>query len=271
MKPGISSYTFIHNAITYDYPILESVESILPAVDQHILCECDSDDGTIELCQKLADKYSKIKLIHMPWGTHYTIQSNLANYCMKKADFEWTLKLDADEVLHDDSIEDVKSITLLKDFNLATMHYTHFMANYETEFDFCYRRVPRIARQGKGWTWDGDACQLINGEGPVFDSNIEIFHYGKVHEGKVGFKKEWDFQHMYTDLGFPDKRMLEMKEKLGEEYCDYLYLFEETIKAGNKVRHFTGTHPTVMKERIANFKEGGWEQFMSKMKEGLKV
>ena len=61
-----------------------------------------------------------------------------------------------------------------------------------------------------------------------------------------------------------------MKEKFGEGYCDYIYLFEETIKDG-KVRKFTGVHPSIMKDRIARFKEGGYEQFVSRMKDGLKV
>jgi len=272
MNNGLSSYTFIFNGIKYDYPLEESVESILPAVDQHILCECFSTDGTGELCDKLAKKHSKIKLIHMPWGNHFSIQEALANYCVNATDFEWSFKLDADEILHHDSIDKLREIPKVMsiDVGAVSTHYTHFMANYETEFDFCYRRVTRMTRKGFGWYWSGDACDLNPGRGKVFNSDIEIFHYGKVKNEKIAFQKEWDFQQMYTDLGFPDPKMREMKDKLGEEICDYLYLFEDAITSG-KVRKFTGTHPLVMQRRIQEFKSAGFEQFVSKMKEGLKL
>jgi hypothetical protein len=97
-----------------------------------------------------------------------------------------------------------------------------------------------------------------------------VYHYGKVHEGTVGFKKEINFQNLFKDIGFPDPKMKEMQEKFGKDYCDYVYLFESSIKEG-KVRKFEGTHPEVMKKRISQFKDGGWEQFISRMEEGLKI
>jgi len=157
------------------------------------------------------------------------------------------------------------------------------MANYETEFDFCYVKATRIARKGTGWWLCGDAAELSGGDmrrlvdltpigGQILDakslSDIRVFHYGKVKEGKIGWQKEWDFTHLYTDIGFPDPKMMEMKEKFGEEFCDYVYIFEGAIERG-EVRHFTGTHPEVMKERISNFKSGGYEQFISRFKDSL--
>ena len=59
-----------------------------------------------------------------------------------------------------------------------------------------------------------------------------------------------------------------MEEKYGKQFCDYVYLFQQDIRDG-KVRKFEGTHPSVMKGRIQKFKEEGWEQFNSKLIEGL--
>jgi uncharacterized membrane protein len=96
-----------------------------------------------------------------------------------------------------------------------------------------------------------------------------VYHYGKVHPPDIGWKKEWDFQQLFKDIGFPDPKMEEMREKLGE-YCDYLYLFETNI-IDKKIKKFEKTHPKVMRDRISRFKHAGYEQFISKMRENLKI
>jgi len=92
-----------------------------------------------------------------------------------------------------------------------------------------------------------------------------VYHYGKVHPGDVGFRKELDFQSLYSDItGYPDAKLKVMQEKLGKDYCDYIYIFDKWIKEG-KVRKFEGTHPAVMRDRIEKFKNNGWEQFNSEI------
>ena len=79
---------------------------------------------------------------------------------------------------------------------------------------------------------------------------------------------------LVNDLGMDSfgavEVMYEMKEKFGEQYCDYVYLFEHAIKK-NQIRKFVETHPKVMEDRIKNFKAGGYEQFVSRMKVDLNL
>ncbi|MCK9541096.1 MAG: hypothetical protein M0R03_03600 [Novosphingobium sp.] len=90
-----------------------------------------------------------------------------------------------------------------------------------------------------------------------------------VKDPKKGFDKEVSFQSYYKDLGFPDPKMEEMKKQIGEE-VDYVFLFENAIEKG-QIRKFIGSHPKVMEERIKKFKDLGFEQFVSKMKDGLRI
>jgi len=271
-------YTFVHNVTDYDYPIEESLNSALPIANKIVILECSSTDNTLERLKSwassLGEKSSDVQIIHgMPWITHFTQLSSLANLAAQYCTTDWKWHLQADEVIHEDSYEYIQHIIEHAPENITALsvNYTHMLANFETEFDFCYKRAIRIARGLSNWHLIGDACQL-DGESidRVYNSDIQVFHYGKVHSYETGFKKESDFQELFRDIGFPDPKMKEMKTSLQADKCDYLYLFKEDIKNG-KVRKFTGTHPKVMQERIKKFKDNGWEQFQSIMDNDIKI
>ena len=57
----ISGFTFVRNAIQYDYPVVESISSILPVVDEFIVSVGNSDDQTLSLIQSISSP--KIKIV----------------------------------------------------------------------------------------------------------------------------------------------------------------------------------------------------------------
>jgi len=61
----VSGFTFVRNAVKYDYPVEASVRSLLPLVDELIVCLGNSDDTTEALIKSIADP--KIKIIHSVW------------------------------------------------------------------------------------------------------------------------------------------------------------------------------------------------------------
>lgn len=264
---SLIGFTIIRNNFKYDYLLEEAVGSVLPVVDRHIIMECFSEDGTYAKVLKMQRKEPKIMVLRHPWGEHFTVLQRVANFAISHiAPGDWYFQIQADEVMHEDSLPILASLPrLLQDSGAvaARPYYWHFMANYSLEFDFMYRRKLVFAQQGHGWTWDGDACQLMNGQGTTADTAINIFHYGKVHEAKIALEKEIAFQDMYREagLGFPDPRLKAMADAIGG--VDYFYLFEHAINSG-QVREFTGTHPEIMGERIA---KSDWQQFERVMKE----
>lgn len=257
---SLIGFTIIRNNFKYDYLLRESVQSVLSVVDRHIIVECFSEDGTYAEVLKMKHENPKIMVLRHPWGEHFTVLQRIANFAISHiADGDWYFQIQADEVMHEDSLPILASLPrLLQDAGAvgAKPYYWHFMANYGLEFDFMYRRKLVFMQQGHGWVWDGDACQLMNGRGGVADVDINIFHYGKVHEATKALKKEQAFQDMYREagLGFPDPKLEEMKRKIGK--VDYFYLFQAAIEAG-QVRKFTGAHPRIMHDKIA---AADWQQ-----------
>ncbi|HQV00187.1 MAG TPA: glycosyltransferase family 2 protein, partial [Bacteroidia bacterium] len=61
----VSGFTFIRNAITYDYPIIEAITSILPICDELIIAVGNSDDNTLALIESINSP--KIKIIETVW------------------------------------------------------------------------------------------------------------------------------------------------------------------------------------------------------------
>ena len=69
----ISGFTFVRNAIKYDYPVVESIMSILPVVDEFIVSVGNSDDQTLSLIQSISSP--KIKIVeHADQRFHFCSQ-----------------------------------------------------------------------------------------------------------------------------------------------------------------------------------------------------
>lgn len=61
----VTGFSFIRNGIKYDYPIVESIKSILHVVDKYFIAVGNSDDQTRELVMNIAS--DKIKIIDTFW------------------------------------------------------------------------------------------------------------------------------------------------------------------------------------------------------------
>jgi hypothetical protein len=61
----VSGFTFVRNGVKYDYPVVESILSILPVCDEFIVAVGNSEDNTLELIKSINDP--KIKIIETIW------------------------------------------------------------------------------------------------------------------------------------------------------------------------------------------------------------
>jgi len=79
----ISGFTFVRNSIRFDFPVVESIKSILPIVDEFIVNVGPDEDGTLSLIKSIGDP--KIKIIRSQWnpnldtgGYLFAQQTNIA-------------------------------------------------------------------------------------------------------------------------------------------------------------------------------------------------
>ena len=257
MKPTLAVYLFGYNLEAICYPWEASLRSALALGDAVFFNSCPSPDNFHELLvTRFATEMAsgKLRVFLRPWGDHHTVQAHLGNYLLDQIgdEFQFALKLDADEVLHEGSFDqfwaDMEQVHK-RGWHLARPRYVHFCPDDETTFPFIYDSKAVISRTAmrNRYATDrgGDACAL--GGYPEAQTRLVVHHYGKMHMGRraAALSKERAFQELYTELGFPDPKVVAQWEQ-GADF-DYLKVFDLALEAG-QFQPFRGTHPIFVED-----------------------
>ena len=97
----LSAFTITTNAIKNQYPIIESVKSIMPLVDEVVIVDGGSTDGTIELLRALGDKVKVIIDKDTIWENDWTYWRMGKNWnrAFHECKGDWLIKFDADYII----------------------------------------------------------------------------------------------------------------------------------------------------------------------------
>ena len=246
----ISGFTFVRNAVKFDYPVNESIRSILPIVDEFIVVLGNSDDETELLIRSIQSP--KIKIIHSVWddslrsGGHVlALETNKALDAVS-SDSDWAFYLQADEVVHEQFYEHLKAQMLLwKDHSEVQgllFNYTHFYGSYQFIGDSrrWYRKEVRIVRPHKGVrSWKDAQGFRIDGKPlNVKEIDASIYHYGWVKPPEFQQAKQAYFHKLWHDDAWMNEHIPDVKE------FDYSSI--------DSVARFEGSHPYVMHDRVSN-------------------
>lgn len=243
----VVGFSFIRNAVKFDYPIVESINSILPICDEFIIALGNSDDNTEDLIKSIDS--NKIKIIYTTWddslrkgGQVLAVETNKAFSQIKDAD--WAFYIQGDEVIHEKYLPIIKeSMEKWKDHQKVEgllLNYTHFYGSYDFVGDSrrWYRREIRIIRADKSISSYKDA-QGFRKNGRklnVKHLNAWVYHYGWVKPPFEQQEKQKYFNTLWHDEEWM-KKNIKQTNQFDYSTIDSLSLFE-------------GTHPKVMQERI---------------------
>ena len=245
----LSGFSFVRNAVDLYYPVVESIRSALPICDEFVVAAGDSTDGTTALLRGIGDP--KLHIIETVWdreqfvrGASNAVQTNLA---LDACRGDWALYLQADEVLHEDDLAPLADrLRAYQDdprVDGLVFEYLHFYADYDhyqTSHPW-YRREVRIVRGGRGIRSWKSAQGFRHQDGRklrVVPAGARIFHYGWVR---------------------PPRRMTRKARALAEVHLGAAgaQAYVPDLEAGYDFgqlhgrERFTGTHPAVMRVRIA--------------------
>ncbi len=240
----VAGFTIVRNAIHYDYPIVESITSALPLVDEMVVAVGRSCDATRELVAAIDSP--KLRIIDTVWddsvrqgGGVLAQQTDLA---MQACSGDWLVYLQADEVLHENDLDRISAKMR------ATVHspsveglsfrYHHFRADYGIRDPLPYRRQVRIVRPGIGVRSHGDACgfRIQDRKLRTSPTGAWVYHYGYVKPPRQMSAKMDYFTSLYDG-----RNVLPGEEQHTAAYRWNLATCEP----------FAGTHPAVMADRIA--------------------
>ncbi len=190
----VSGFTFIKNAEMLGYPFLESIQSVLPIVDEFVIAVGKSDDNTLEIIKSIDD--DKIRIIETQWNE--SMQDRGYVYAQQKmtAQFsctgDWAFYLEGDEVLHEKDLDTIQN-SMERHLNNPEVEalyfdYYHFYGKPDQVGIAGYKRAPRIIRNTiRNYSPDGLFFVVINknkkGRYPkAAHAGCHIYHYGHVRK-----------------------------------------------------------------------------------------
>ncbi len=245
----ICGFTFIRNAIKFDYPVKEAILSVLPICDKFVVAVGNSEDGTLDLISRINPE--KIEIIKTVWddnlregGRVLAVETDKAFQAIPN-EYDWCFYIQGDEVIHEKYLDEVKKAMLdnLDDIRVDgfLFKYKHFYGSYDYvgESYRWYRNEIRIVRNNKqiysfrdaqGFRKDKD--KMLN----VKPVDAYMYHYGWVKDPQAMQKKQEEFNKLWHDDEWIDKNVRKADE------FDYSEI--------DVLKKFEGTHPQVMEKRL---------------------
>lgn len=268
----ISGFTMAKNASKLYYPIAQSIQSILPIVDEFIVAlgDCDEDDTTRAQIENI--KSTKIKIIDTVWdldkyprGMENAHQTDIAkSHCTG----DWLFYLQADEVVHEDDLSIIKEQCrkYLNDSKVEGMlfDYYHFWGDYQ-HYHYShgwYKKEIRIIRNHHeihSWVSAQSFRKIPNFDGlhyrqkkgtyklNVIKSHAHIYHYGWVRPPHLMKKKNKALYTIHHGKAAAQAKHAQSPKEFNYGSMKY-------------VRTFKGTHPSVMNEWMQKF---NWQDKLS--------
>jgi len=185
----VSGFTIVRNAQRFNYPVVESIRSILPICDEFIVNVGDSDDDTRGLIASIQDP--KIKIVETRWDMRQgkEVLSFQTNVALAHCRGDWAFYLQSDEVVHEKDLPRLKKCMqdALHDAKVDALRFKwlHFYGSYyRYRIDRgWYQKQDRIIRNNGTVESFGDAYAFQRKDGqPLRRKNTGCFlyHYGWV-------------------------------------------------------------------------------------------
>lgn len=252
----ICGFTFVRNAVRFDYPIQQSILSILPIVDEFVVSVGNSDDGTLQLVESIGSP--KLRIFHSVWDETLKEGGRVLAAETDKAlahvapGFDWAFYLQADEVVHEKDFENILTAARKYKDDPAVegllFRYLHFYGTYDYIGDSrrWYRHEIRMIRS------NGTFCSYRDAQGfrtrqnkkmAVKKVDADIYHYGWVRHPHKQLEKLSSFYTLWNGPGYRPPPVAD------EEEFDF-------FKDVDSLARFEGTHPAVMRQRIS---EKNWQ------------
>lgn len=246
----VSGFTFVRNAIRFDFPLRESLESLMAVCDEVVVAVGRSDDETLGLVRSLDN--GRLKIVETVWddsmregGRVLAQQTDIAlGHCTG----DWCMYLQADELLHEGDHASLRGAidAVHGDPNVEAllMRYLHFYGSYDyigAGRQWYRQEIRAVRNTGDVVSW-GDAQGFRRREGTSFEklrarrTDVRVFHYGWVKHPRVQMEKQRAANRFWHDDDWIERNIP------NAEMFDY--------SSAHELVPYVGSHPAVMRERI---------------------
>jgi hypothetical protein len=206
----VTGFSFVRNAIKYDYPVVEAIQSVLPICDDFVIAVGKSDDNTLDLIKNINSP--KIQIIETLWddslregGRVLAVETNKAFQAIA-ADSDWAFYIQGDEVVHEKYLDTIyKQMEKWKDtpeVDGLLFKYKHFFGSYDyvgIAANWYPNEIRVIRNNKKIYSYrDAQGFRKNNNEKlRVKHIDAYIFHYGWVKHPKDMQSKVANFHKLW--------------------------------------------------------------------------
>jgi len=252
---NVYGFSFIKNAIKYDFPVVESIKSVLPLCDKFYIAVGKSEDDTLNLIRSI-DK-SKIVIIETEWnekvskGGSVLAEETDKAFGALPADTDWAIYIQGDELFHEQDYDSIRNAMKHYHNNNKVegllLNYLHFYGSYSyvAESYVWYPKEIRVLKYNPTIFSYKDAQgfrKAGNQKLQVKQIDATIYHYGHVRPPKVMQDKFQNSSKFYHDDEW-------IKNTYPGDSFDYLAHVGE-------LKRFDSEHPKLIQPRIARL---NWE------------
>jgi len=224
----VSAFTFIKNGQILGYPFLQSIQSVLPIVDEFVINVGESEDDTLMFIESISNP--KIRIINSKWndsmqdrGYVYGQQKMISQF---NCTGDWAFYIEGDEIYHESDLDQIKSSMQkhLSDPGVEALvfDFYHFYGNANTYLNSpgWYRSEVRIIKNSvRSYAPDGLFWVVLDGNKKgryprAKHTGVPCYHYGWVRsEEQMNLKSQkvqryWGKRHTNVDYSQIDPMIL---------------------------------------------------------------
>ncbi len=241
----VSGFTILRAVPGYEYPIGESLRSMLPLV-REVVVVAQAGDPALAAVHALADP--RITFVETDWNEGPTARgltlARQTNHGLARCSCPWALYLQADEVLHEADYDAIRSALARYDtvqrVDALWFRFLHFEGSYNYVNPLRYRRQCRLVRNDGRLESVRDAAGFGRRDGRRLrtrPSGARVFHYGWSAAPAALKAKTLSLARLYHDESFIARRWAAVPA--------------QSIGAVELAFRWRGEHPAVMRDRIA--------------------
>ncbi len=248
----VAGFTFIKNAVEFDYPIVEAIRSILPLCEKVFVAVGDSRDATLELVEAVSPE--KVVVLKTVWdeslregGRVLAAETDKAlDFLIENGPFDWAVYAQGDEIFDEKGHSFLLAAMEKWRGDAATegllLPYRHFYGSYDFVADSrrWYRNEVRVVRPDRAIrSWLDAQGFRKNGQKLAVRKVPEAFvhHYGWVKSPERQMHKVLNFNKLWHPDAWIERRYG------SAEAFDYGQI--------DSLQKFEGEHPDPMRGRVA--------------------
>jgi len=267
---SVCGFSFGKDLAVLDYPVEESVRSVLPLCDRFVFVVGRSSDDTRD---RVAAIDPKIEILDSEWaeleadGKVFGIEANKALEAAQATGCTWGFYSQPDEVVHEDDLPLIHGAmdAWADDLEVKALlfRFLQFVQDYQTVDPWMFHKACRVVKLDRSCRIFGDGCGpgLIDYNGSINDGYLDKHHLGghvrwARHRG--GGRPARIFHYAWVKT----PRQLDEKFRLVEKFWwGTLDEAERNKRMERKfgnfaerypiLKNFRGSHPAVMQQRIA--------------------